>query len=282
MQKSIVLYIKYLTNVKRRADKTIQNYELYLRRFLAFAKARQINFIEELDEQKVQKYKQYLQKKKYNNKTINYHLIALRGFLKYLLMQKHACLCPTRVKLKQVEHKPVAYAGEKELSDLLEAPLKSELPRLIQVRDKAVLVLLICTGLRVSEIAILTKENIDFKKSELRIIQRKQERVLNLSNQAKHWLEKYLQMRKDDLPYLFISHDKATEARVNKKIQKGLSARSIERIVKKYAQSAGIDKEITPHSLRRNFVKKMLMQGKSTLQIQNKIGNISKNFLANY
>jgi len=282
MTKLASAYIKYLANVKHRADKTIQNYELYLRRFLEFIKKQQIKSMEQVDEEQIHKYELYLRKQKFNAKTQNYHLIALRGFLRYLQIKKINCICSTRVNLIKIEKKPIEYAGIKDLADLLEAPLRIMACRIIQARDKAILEVLMCTGLRVSEMAVLRKSQVDFKKNYIVFTKGKHERVLFLSNQAKHWIEKYLKLRKDKLPYLFIGHDKAMQNRVKKEIQKGLSSRSIERIVKKYAQLAGIEKHVSPHTLRQNYVKKLLMQGKSIENIQKKLGNVSANFIDIY
>ncbi len=129
------------------------------------------------------------------------------------------------------------------------------------------------TGLRVSELCKLKIENINLKKDEFTVRGKGAKlRIVFLSQDAKHWLDEYLKLRQDINPYLFISHDKAVSGR---EAQVGLTPRSVQRLVQKYAKVAGITKQVTPHTMRHSYATDLLMSGADIRSVQAMLGHSS-------
>ena len=145
---------------------------------------------------------------------------------------------------------------------------------LIKYRDKSILELLFSTGLRVSELAKLKKDNVNLRKEEFTVMGKgRKSRVVFLSEQARYWLQKYLEKRTDPNSYLFISHDKRTLKQDDD--EQPLTPRSIQRLVQKYARAAGITKSITPHTLRHSFATDLLQNGADIRSVQTMLGHSS-------
>ncbi len=134
--------------------------------------------------------------------------------------------------------------------------------------------LLFSTGLRVSELAKLKKDNVNLRKEEFTVMGKgRKSRVVFLSEQARYWLQKYLEKRTDPNSYLFISHDKRTLKQDDD--EQPLTPRSIQRLVQKYARAAGITKSITPHTLRHSFATDLLQNGADIRSVQTMLGHSS-------
>jgi site-specific recombinase XerD len=283
-QEQAVAFLDYLGRIKNRSDKTVANYKFYLERFAEWLSGSSVKKIEKIKEKHILDYKTWLKKRKprLSKETRNYHLIALRNFLKYLARNGANCLYYNKIKLFKTTKKPIEMVELSELASLLDAPLRLDSEKIIKLRDKAILEVLVSTGLKVSEIAQLEIDGFLSKSNSIVSYSKLGKRKLALSNQAAHGLSEYLALRADKLPYLFISHDKGTSSRTINKNQKGLSPRSIERIVKKYQQVAGIDKIITPNLLRHYYAKKLIMRGDHIDLIKQKLGNTADNSIDQY
>lgn len=273
----------FLTHLKAagRSELTLRNYELYLERFLEFSEN---PLPSEVNEALIKEYQEWLKnlseksrlikiEKNLKKNTINYHLTALRSFLKYLSEQGVETLAPEKVELEKMPKRRIDFLSEREIEQLLEAPLKTEVDEIIKFRDKAILEILFSTGARVSEFTNLKRGNIENDKVVIRGSKGK-ERRLTLTNQARHYLNKYLGLRSDKLLALFVGHDRAAKARKMKKLvpTSNLTARSIQRIVKKYALMAGVGKKITPQILRNSVAVRMLESGKDEREVSTILG----------
>lgn len=239
MNQHLKQFLEYLRAEKRRSPRTLINYQFYLERFLDFTK---ITKPEDLTLAQVQRFRTWLERQTdkfghgLKSSTQNYHLIALRSFLKYLASRQVAALAPKKVWLKTVLLSRPALLKNADLDRLLEAPwpLPSSAPSLLKLRDKAILEVLFSARLKVSALTNLKRESND---------------LLSLSNQARYWLDQYLRARSDANPYLFVSHDRAASGR--QKTTTGLTPRSVERLIEKYKKAAGIAQAVSPETLRR-------------------------------
>ncbi len=285
-------FLEHLEIEKNRSQKTIENYSFYLQRFLGWLGDKDP---EDISAEEVRKYRLWLNRlidahgEPLKKNTQNYHLIALRSFLKYLAKRDVKTLTPEKIELMKIPDRQVAFVEGSDLNRLLETPLlninpKSEIQNpknfeSMKYRDKAILELLFSTGLRVSELANLKKENVNIKKDEFSVMGKgKKTRVVFLSEQAKYWLKKYVDSRMDLNPYLFVSHDKRTSSGKsvkNKNDEKPLTPRSIQRIVQKYARAAGITKPVTPHTLRHSYATDLLQNGADIRSVQTMLGHSS-------
>ena len=268
-------FLDYLEVEKGRSVKTVQNYDFYLKRFFAFAK---ISSPAAIDLESVRQFRLWLnrqtdrQGEPLKKSTQNYHLIALRSFLKYLAKRDIKTLAAEKIELAKMAMRQVDFLEGNDLERLLEAPLKSQAEKIIQRRDKAILELLFSTGLRVSELANLKKDNINLAKEEFTVRGKGAKlRVVFLANQARYWLKQYLEKRHDLSPYLIVRHDRAK----GKEDPKNLTPRSIQRLIQYYAKAAGITKKVTPHTLRHSFATDLLINGADIRSVQAMLGHAS-------
>ncbi len=278
-------FLDYLEIERGRSRKTIRNYEFYLNRiFNWLAQGKRRLSPADITARKIKQFRLWLNRqtdhrgKALKKTTQNYHLIALRSFLKYLAKQDVKTLAPEKIELAKTPEREVDFLDVDDLQRLLEAPLKDKHPEIIKLRDKAILELLFSTGMRVSELCSLTHQQINLNKDEF-TVQGKggKNRIVFLSNQAKYWLKQYLDKRKDMDPALFVRHDRAKnkkEKESNKKVHP-LTPRSVERIIKHYAKTAGITKKVTPHTLRHSFATNLLQNGADIRSVQALLGHAS-------
>lgn len=284
-------FLEYCEIERNRSQKTVQNYDHYLRRFLAWMKVKEPK---EITLPLVKKYRLLLNrhtdpttKKPLKKVTQAYHIIALRSFLKYLSKQDIETLAPEKIELPKTDSRSINFLDDDELERLLAAPFqhpkyqtrnKPEID-IATLRDKAILELLFSAGLRVSELANLDRRSLNLNKDEFTVTGKGDKtRVVFLSPAAKEALKKYLERRHDNFDALFISHDKKSIGQAKKDAienQPRLTPRSVQRIIKMYSQIAGINKDITTHSLRHTFATDLLLNGADIRSVQAMLGHAS-------
>lgn len=288
LKKQINIFLEYIEIERGRSQNTVKNYCFYLYRFAKWCETKDVSAVSDVSQDLVRNYRLWLNRIVDTNgnplkkNTQNYHLIAVRAFLKFLSKNDIEALAPEKIELAKMPQREVDFLEGSDLERLLNAPLGDNHPNddiksKIVLRDKALLELLFCTGLRVSELASLKKDNINLDRDEFSIRGKGSKlRVVFLSEQSKYWLKKYLKARRDMNPYLFVSHDRAASGRNEKSDKiKGLTARSVQRIVEKYTKIAGIPKNVTPHTLRHSYATDLLMNGADIRSVQAMLGHAS-------
>lgn len=268
-------FLNYLEIERGRSLKTIENYDRYLSRFFGFIKAKSVK---DITEDNVRNFRLWLNRQPSGNRlggnlkknSQNYHLIALRVFLKYLKRIKLDSLSPDQIELAKTTEREIDLISQEELKRLILAPKGDSLSEL---RDRAILELLFSTGLRVSELCSLKRDSLDFKKDEFSIRGKGGKiRIVFLSSDAKDAVRKYLDKRTDVGDAMFIRLDKDPSKTEN---SFALTARSIERLIKKYALMAGISKKVTPHVIRHTFATDLLQNGADIRSVQIMLGHAS-------
>lgn len=273
-------FLDYLEIEKNRSRRTRENYEFYLRRFLKWA---EIAKPEDITADRVRQFRLWLNrledrfKKPLSKSTQNYHLIALRAWLKYLAKRDINSLPADKIELAKMPDRQVDFLEARDLDKFLEGPERVKQPEIIMLRDRAILEMLFSTGMRVSELVSLNIEDINLDRDEFTIRGKGgKTRVVFISNQARYWLKKYLKMRTDVYPAMFVRHDRAQKTSSNKDMDKvRLTPRSIQRLVERYAKLAGITKNVTPHTLRHSFATDLLMGGADIRSVQSMLGHSS-------
>lgn len=294
LSKYLTEFLEHLEIERNRSRLTVQNYHFYILRFIEWFGDKKP---EALTGEDVRKYRLYLNRfidkmgEELKKNTQNYHLIALRSFLKYLAKRDVHTLSPEKIELMKMPDREVMFLEADEVLRLLNAPMtlknsegrknkdeageekrQSDILRQ-KYRDKAILEMLFSTGLRVSELAGLKKDNINLKRDEFTVTGKgRKSRVVFVSDDAKQWLKKYLDARKDMNPYLFVGHDKKKK---DDPMDEPLTTRSLQRIVHKYAKAAGITKPVTPHTLRHSFATDLLQNGADIRSVQTMLGHSS-------
>jgi len=285
IKKNLISFLEYLELEKGRSVLTIRNYDHYLRRFFEWM---EIKHPQDITLNRVHLFRLKLnrfQTPKFeflSRSTQIYHLIALRSFLKFLTKRNVKSLEPEKIELAKTHQKEMEFLERDEVEALLSAPfsvfkkkyagvsnVRNLKGKLITLRDQAILELLFSSGMRVSELCLLKRTQINAKKNEITVRGKgKKLRIVFISPNAKKSLKNYINLRHDDLLPLFLNHSTA-----KKTIADSLTPRSIQRIIKKYAVSAGISKKVTPHTLRHSFATDLLQAGADIRSVQRMLGH---------
>ncbi len=271
-------FLEYVEIEKGRSVKTVENYDRYLTRFLAYIKN---DDPAKINETMIREFRLWLNRQPLKNlgkldktlgkKTQNYYLIAIRAFLKYLARQEIKSYSAEKIELAKVEERSLDLITHEELRKLMNAPNGTELKDL---RDRAILEMLFSTGLRVSELCSLPRD-IDLNSDELSVRGKGGKvRVVFISDTAKKFLRDYLSKRKDMDNALFIKISNNIPKTMAKKGENlGVTKRTIERVVKELAIKAGISKKVTPHVMRHMFATDLLGNGADLRSVQAILGH---------
>lgn len=275
-------FLEYCEIEKGHSQLTIRNYDHYMQRFIEFAgDIKPIQITKKL----IKKYRLYLNRLKIGDKTMsqttqNYHLIALRSFLKYLAREDIETLPVTQIELAKTGQRELTFLEPNEVKELMAKP---DLHTIAGLRDRAILETLYSTGLRVSELVKLKRDQLNLEKGEFAVKGKGEKvRIVYLSDAAKEWLGRYLKERHDDMPALFTKHINRREIEDPDDFDKEefikasyLTPRTIQRIIQKYARAAGITKHVTPHTLRHSFATDLLANGADLRSVQELLGHSS-------
>jgi len=279
--KHIPDFLDYCEVEKGLADRTQENYQHYLNKLVSWLKKTKKETLlpHDLTADDVWTYRLYLSRytdekgRSLKKVTQNYYLIALRALLSYFTAKDIVSLPSDKIVLPKAAtgEKTVKFLNIEQIEKLLLAP-NSKKP--IGLRDRAILEALFSTGLRIAELVALNREQFtnvkDKKDLELGIIGKgSRPRTVFFSERALSWLRKYLEIRKDKEKALFIHY------RARKDADTRLTARSIERIIKKYALLAGVPIFTTPHTIRHSYATDLLTQGVDIRTIQEFLGHKS-------
>jgi len=273
-------FLEYLEVEKGRSPLTIREYRHYLNRFLEWLKTNtKTTEPHDITSELIRRYRLYLAHLCNQDGTLlkrvtqTYHIIALRAFLRYLLVQRDiATLSPDKIELPKQSPRLVAFLTSEQLERLLNSPQISDEAGL---RDKAILETLFSTGLRVSELVRLNRDQINLDRKEFGVRGKGDKlRVVFLSDTAANWLERYLQTRKDSFKPLFRRYSGRIDTTKDGEKMR-LTARSVQEIVNKYAKRCGLPIEVTPHTLRHSFATDLLIGGADLRSVQEMLGHES-------
>ncbi len=254
-----------------RSPRTVANYDHYLRRLY---EQENIITVSDITLDKVRSFRRWLSQgagkdASVSLATVNYHLIALRQFLKYLSRRDMDVLSPEKIDLAHLPERDIDVLYPEEIDALLNA---SPQDSIINTRDAAILHTLFSTGMRISEVVALDRDDIREKTNEIAVRGKGNKvRVVFLSSTAQEAIEKYVAKRHDIDPALFIRH----KQNVGEADDLRLTVRTIQRLIKVYAAKAGITKDITPHTLRHSFATDLLTNGADIREVQQLLGHAS-------
>jgi len=277
-------FLEYLEIERNVSQLTIRNYEHYLHRFLGFLSGsppspavKGVKSPKDITAESIREYRLFLSRYvdpqgiSLKRVTQNYHLIALRSFLKYLLKRDIAVIAPEKIDLPKAESRSIKFLEREQIDRLLNMP---EISRPEGLRDKAILEMLFSTALRVSELTKLNRDQINFERKEFGVIGKgRRARVVFLSDSAVTWIERYLKNRDDTSVAMFIRYaGRKPDADDKNGESFRLTPRSVQRLVEKYAKKARLPIKITPHGLRHSFATDLLSGGADLRAIQEMLG----------
>lgn len=292
IEKYVREFLEYCEIEKNKSLLTIRNYEHYLARFAAFAKSHGLSRPEDITQDTVRSYRLFLNRLADENTgkglklvTQNYHVIALRAFLKYLAKRDVDTLSAEKIELAKNPAREVEIMTNDEVARIKKA-VDSEDNEIARLRDAAILELLFSSGVRISELVQLKQSQLNFERGEFTVRGKGDKlRLVFMSDEAVKMLRAYLKKRDDNNPALFVSHSKIGNS-VTKQMESigkksdqhnaaGLTARSVQRLVHKYAALAGIMHKVTPHTFRHSFATDLLQNGADIRSVQTLLGHAS-------
>jgi len=270
---TIIDFLEYLEIEQNRSQKTIGNYHHYLMRLVEFAGDVDVS---KISNETVRKWRLWLNRlhdghgDEISMATQNYHLIALRSFLKFCSKRAVQTLPPEKIELARTKRKQVTFLNRDELEALFAQP---DVNTKIGLRDRTILELLFSGGLRVSELVSLDTAHVSTKRREFTVRGKGQkDRPIFMSEGTAEWINLYLEKRTDSSTALFVRYG-GSKQQDNSGDFLRLSPRSIQRIIAHYAKLAGITKKVSPHTLRHSFATDLLMNGADIRSVQTMLGH---------
>jgi len=272
------------------SQESIYNYERDLSVFQSFLKEVEIGF-NDIDKKVILNYKAYLTsrdrktpkketgQKQLSSYSINRMLSVLRSYIKFLIdLDYKVPIAPEAIKLVKTEKKHPRVSEFNEIVKLIESPTQLEKNKIIGLRNRVMLEMLFSTGMRISELLNLKKEQID-KTGRIFIMGKgKKERFVYLTPRAQEHFKNYLIRRNDRFPYLFIPYRGKNIKSKNKKI----STNYLQGKIKKYRELLGINIPISAHSLRHGFATYLAEKGANPAAIQILLGHESLDTTTRY
>jgi len=281
IKEAVLRFLEYCELDKNLSQRTVKMYGYYLSFFQDWLikTYQNENFeVEKIDENVIRSFRLFLSRDYKNpfkgqlkRQTQDYFLVALRSFFRYLIKQKLKVMSPEMIELGKRRDRTIKFLLPEELEKLFSIVDTSDL---IGLRDRVILEVLFSTGLRVSELVSLNREQVNMELGEFGVIGKGgKARVVFLSKRAKEWLKKYLDKRNDPYSPLFVRYSgpKTKEGLTNEKLR--LSVRSVERMIDKYRKKAGILFRIGPHVLRHSFATDLLSHGADLRSVQEMLGH---------
>ncbi|MDP3941061.1 MAG: tyrosine-type recombinase/integrase [bacterium] len=270
-------FLEYLEIEKNCSKLTIRDYRHYLEVFLLwFEKSHPSKSVSDINLDVVRKYRVFLSNKSdpkgqtLKKVTQNYYVIALRSLLRYLIKNDIKTLEPSKIDLPKTESRSLKFLEREQIDRLVTMPDTSKEDG---VRDRAIIELLFSTGLRVSELVKLNHPQINIERREFGVVGKGgRARVVFISERAAEWLTRYLSMRKDGFKPVFIRYSGAVDEEYNGEKMR-LTARSVERIVKKYVRQARLPVDATVHTMRHSFATDLLTNGADLRSVQEMLGH---------
>lgn len=266
-------FLEYLEIEQNKSQKTIHNYDHYLSRLSDFAGD---ITVQDITPDLVRKWRLWLNRLGTNTSddiqknTQNYHLIALRSFLRFCAKRDIEALTVDKIELAKTTRKQVTHLSYEEVQQLFDGV---DTNKATGLRDRAILELLFSSGLRVSELVNLNRDHINLKRKEFTVRGKGQkDRPIFISDEAAEWIQRYLNKRSDSSQALFIRYGghKQTDTSGD---HLRLTVRSVQRMVSHYAKLAGITKQVSPHTLRHSFATDLLMNGADIRSVQAMLGH---------
>ncbi|MGH7273317.1 MAG: tyrosine recombinase XerC [Nitrospiria bacterium] len=285
MEREIRDFVRYLKVERGATGHTLRNYQSDLNQFLKFMTAPaeaesgiaawRVRGLEGIDHLGIRSYLADLHRRGLKKAALARKLAVLRSFFKYLRREGLLKGNPARLVSMPRQERPLpAFLTVDEAAALMESPIGGDR---FFLRDRAILETFYSTGIRLSELVGLNREDIDFDSGLVRIRGKgKKERIIPIGSQAIGVLKKYLSEGRPRPTRASAPDDPVSEGRALFFNRSGgrLTSRSVARIVKRYATREGIPR-VSPHGLRHSFATHLLENGVDLRSIQELLGHSS-------
>ncbi len=266
METYIAGFVKYLTEIKKSSKNTILSYQRDLHKFFAYLEDARVKDIKKVNNTNLNSYVLLMEKENFAASTVSRNIATLKAFFNYLFKQGIVAQDPAeRLKAPKIEKKMPGILTVEEVTLLLNQPSGSSNK---EIRDKAMLELLYATGIRVSELISLTMDDINMTSGYIRVNEGSRERIIPFGSVARQSLKNYLKNARAGMI--------ATE---NEKVLftncsgQPMSRQGFWKVLKQYAKRAGIEEDITPHTLRHSFAAHLVENGADLHSVQEMLGH---------
>lgn len=274
---SLVAFIEHLEVERNVSQLTIRNYRHYLEKFVEWYAAQGLSDLSSLNSELIRQWRVYLSRvvskrgEPLAKKTQGYYIIALRSWLKWLVKHDAPVIHPEKIDLPKAESQHMQFLTLDKIESLLAQP---QISNKIGLRDKAILEVLFSTGLRVSELVGLNREQVNTDSREFGVIGKgRRPRVVFLSPRAAEWLDRWLGSREDNWSPVFIRFSGKRENLLSDGEEMRLTTRSVQRLLEKYCRRAHLPVKISPHGVRHSFATDLLANGASLRDVQEMLGH---------
>lgn len=259
-------YTSFMTDIRHKSVNTVESYKRDVTQYITYLDGTGVTDISSTTKTTVLSYLLYLQKAGRASSTVSRTLASLRSYYLFMMQNGVVKSNPTsNLEAPHVEKKIPKVLSGKEVELLLEQPKNDDNKG---IRDKAMLELLYATGIRVSELINLDVNEVNLIMSFIRCKGGKKERIIPMGNQAKAALENYI----NNVRKYMVRDENETALFVNCSGAR-LSRQGFWKIIKYYQHIAGIETDITPHTLRHSFAAHLLENGADLHSIQEMMGH---------
>ena len=266
MERDIKAFITYLQTVKKSSDNTIMSYGRDLKKFQDYFHGQGIEEISQITQTNLNSYVLYLEKMQFTPATVSRNIASIKAFYHFLFKQHRIeDDISDMLKAPKIEKKIPGIMTMQQVSNLLEQPC-DDTPK--QLRDKAMLELMYATGIRVSELIKLKIFDLNMQMGFLVCTDGNKQRVIPFGNKARTALISYLEKGRDAL---LVQPDQ--EALFLNCYGEEMSRQGFWKLIKHYAKLAGIQEEITPHTLRHSFAAHLVENGADLRSVQEMMGH---------
>lgn len=259
-------YTSFMTDIRHKSLNTVESYKRDVTQYISYLDGTGVTDISSTTKTTVLSYLLYLQKEGRASSTVSRTLASLRSYYLFMMQNGVVKSNPTsNLEAPHVEKKiPKILSGE-EVELLLEQPKDCDNKG---IRDKAMLELLYATGIRVSELINLDVSDVNVPMSFVRCKGGKKERIIPMGHQAKDALGNYI----NNVRKYMVKDENETALFVNCSGAR-LSRQGFWKLIKYYQHIAGIETDITPHTLRHSFAAHLLENGADLHSIQEMMGH---------
>ena len=265
MEKEINDFLEYQKDRKNATENTLSAYRTDLRRWDQFLGHNGVTTPQKITETLINSYLLFLEKEGKAKSTINRSLVSIRSFLLYLMKQGRLVGDPTeRIKAPKADKKPLKYLSTEQIFALLDAP---DLSKERGIRDKAMLELLYATGMKVSEVATIRREDLNLRFGCVTVVEAKKTRVVPIGQVAKDAVIRYLEQaccKESQSPYLFLGRK-----------GESITRQGVWKIIKQYAIAVGLEGELTPQIIRNSFAVHMMQNGADLNSMKELMGHVN-------
>lgn len=266
MKCEIEEFIGYLHNTRGTSRNTEVSYERDLKKLEKFLTEEGIKSVEQINATLLNSYVMHMERQNFAASSISRSIASIRAFFYFLCRERGWKENPAEnLKAPKIEKRLPGVLTIEEVDLLLKQPKENTAKG---IRDRAMLELLYATGIRVSELISLTLKDINLKLGYITCSHKEKERVIPFGSAAKRWVEHYMEGARTEL-----LGEQESEMLFLNCSGKSMSRQGFWKVLKSYAEAAGIQQDITPHTLRHSFAAHLVQNGADLKSVQEMMGH---------